>query len=77
MGQACISMDKIVQDLKDEFFKTELEVGKIVNHPTHGKVKILSGQFWSGGRLSNFWEWQKVDDQGNVHGQKICGYGWM
>ena len=33
-------------------------------------VKILDGQFYSNGRLSNFWEWENL-----ATGEKESGYG--
>lgn len=53
-----------------------LEVGKIYEHPKHGKVLITSGSFYGdNGRVSNFWCWRKVDSDGNTTGDIIGGYG--
>lgn len=53
-----------------------LEVGKIVEHPEHGKVLIIAGSFMGAyGRISNFWRWRKVDSDGNATGDIMSGYG--
>ena len=76
-----MSIEDTVEALKDKYYKTELEVGKIVMHPKDGRVKILSGQFWvecpGGKRLSNHWTWVKVSKKGNPQDLPKSGYGWM
>lgn len=53
-----------------------LEVGKIIDHPTHGNVLIIAGSFMGDyGRVSNFWRWQKVDGNGQAIGDIMSGYG--
>ena len=47
-----------------------------VQHPTDGLVKIVGGQYYSNGRLSNFWYWQKVNTDGSLDAEKLHGYGW-
>jgi len=41
------------------------------------KIKIVSGQFLDStyGRLSNFWYWNEVDEQGTESSQVYNGYG--
>lgn len=55
---------------------TKMKVGKIVNHPKYGRVKILDGQFWGTFGLSNFWYWKKVDKKNKPYGRTFHGYGW-
>ena len=73
------TIEQSVQEIKDKYFKTELAVGKIVEHPRNGKVLITSGCFWDPtyGRLSNFWTWRKVGAAGKPRGRTYKGYGWM
>ena len=55
----------------------QLAVGKVVTHPEHGRVKIMSGAFLVGGRVSNFWDWQKIGEDGKPYGKTYSGYGWV
>ena len=53
-----------------------LEIGKIFEHPKHGRVLIVEGSFIVDyGRVSNFWSWHKVDIDGNAIGEIMRGYG--
>jgi len=60
----------------------EPKIGSIVRHTGFQQnpkeypcdVYIVSGQFFSNGRLSNFWEWRRVLD-GNQLGDIEKGYG--
>jgi hypothetical protein len=70
------SLASVAKQLNEEFFTTELEVGKIVKHPEHGRVKITDGQFWGIHGLSNFWSWRKVDKENKPYGKTYNGYGW-
>ena len=38
-------------------------------------VIIKSGQFYSNGRLSNFWDWQRVTPTGRINPNVEHGYG--
>jgi hypothetical protein len=49
-------------------------VGDIVMHPSGRKVEIVSGQYWSNGRVSNHWKWREVIEEGR--GELEHGYGW-
>lgn len=51
-------------------------VGNTVQHPDGRAVKITGGQYYSNGRLSNFWYWHPVDAKGKPAGPTECGYGW-
>ena len=37
-------------------------------------VLIISGQYWSNGRLSNHWHWKRILPDGNL-GKEEYGYG--
>jgi len=37
-------------------------------------VVIKQGSYLSNGRISNFWEWQRISLHGKL-GEKGCGYG--
>ena len=74
------ALRRIARGINEELASgCKLVVGKIVKHPTHGRVKILSGCFLDPiyGRVSNFWEWKKVDRNGKPYGRTLSGYGWM
>lgn len=50
-------------------------VGDVVTHPDGRTVKIASGQYWSNGRVSNWWTWNEVNADGSL-GEPESGYGW-
>ena len=52
-----------------------MQVGKAIKHKDGRKVYVESGQFLSGGRVSNFWYWREIFDNGNL-GELEHGYGW-
>lgn len=49
------------------------KVGDVVKHPSGRTVKILSGQYWGKGGLSNIWVWKEIGSSG----QEESGYGWV
>ena len=54
-----------------------LRIGQVYLHPETGKfVYIVDGQYESGGRVSNFWHWQDINEDGTL-GEEGHGYGWM
>jgi hypothetical protein len=55
---------------------SEWKVGDVVRHPDGYNVKILRGQYLSGGRVSNWWEWVKLDRKGRKTKTYETGYGW-
>lgn len=72
-----MSIQDVVADIKRQYFRTDLAIGKTVKHPEHGTVKIVSGCFWAdNGGLSNHWEWVELVD-GQPTGARHHGYGWM
>jgi hypothetical protein len=65
-----------VKELTEEVLgPSDLEVGKVVEHPDGRTVKIVSGQYWGERGLSNFWTWQEVMPDGSL-GPEEHGYGW-
>lgn len=38
-------------------------------------IIVISGQLWSGGRMSNFWYWYDINENGTVSTTKRHGYG--
>jgi hypothetical protein len=55
--------------------KSKMKVGEIIDHPDGRKVKVLDGSFLRGGRVSNFWTFAPVDENGKL-GKEEYGYGW-
>lgn len=55
--------------------KSKMKVGKKTMHPDGYEVLVTSGQFLSNGRVSNFWYWKRVNEDGSL-GPEECGYGW-
>jgi hypothetical protein len=55
--------------------KSKMKVGAVLMHPDGYKVKVIEGAFLRNGRVSNFWSWQRVNDDGTL-GPKESGYGW-
>lgn len=53
----------------------ELTVGKVFRHPTDGLIYITDGAMWVDGRLSNFWYWKKIDENGALVRGAHHGYG--
>jgi hypothetical protein len=56
--------------------ESNMRVGAIVMHPDGYKVKVIDGAFLRNGRVSNFWRWQRVNDDGSLNDTVECGYGW-
>lgn len=61
--------------LKDMESKSSMKVGKTLKHPDGRTVKITSGQYLSNGRVSNFWHWREIREDGTL-GPDENGYGW-
>ena len=57
--------------------KSKMEIGATIMHPKGYLVKIKSGYFIDPiyGRVSNFWRWNRVNDDGSL-GEEEHGYGW-
>lgn len=53
--------------------------GMTVEHRDGYKVRIISGQFMVQdgpvSRLSNFWNWYRLDEDGKPIGKSVGGYG--
>ena len=52
-----------------------LYVGIALRHPDGRLVYITDGQYISNGRLSNFWGWREIREDGTL-GPRESGYGW-
>jgi len=69
-------VEQWVKNLTEEVLgKSQMEVGKIIDHPKGYKVKILSGQYWGTYGVSNFWYWARINKDGSLH-KTVSGYGW-
>jgi len=58
---------------------SHLEVGMVTRHPKDGKiVYITKGEYLDStyGRLSNFWHWREVLQDGSLSNNEEHGYGW-
>ena len=54
-----------------------LVIGETYRHPASGLLlRVTSGQYLSGGRVSNWWTWQYLDAAGEPTGDEDKGYGW-
>lgn len=56
--------------------KSKIKIGAIVEHPEHGIVKIIDGQYWGEYGLSNHWTWREYKEDGTL-GKEHSGYGWL
>lgn len=58
--------------------RSSMRVGAIVQHPDGYPVKVLNGCYLDPiyGRVSNWWSWQRVGDNGELVGPVERGYGW-
>ena len=54
------------------------EIGDIVLHPSGRTVKIIDGEYLDSvyGRLSNYWSWREVLENGELSETTEHGYGW-
>ncbi len=52
-----------------------MQVGKVSRHPDGYLVYISDGSFMRNGRVSNFWDWHRLNDDGTL-GESEGGYGW-
>lgn len=51
-----------------------MKIGGIFNHPTDGPIYVISGSYaGSNGRVSNFWCWNKINEDGTL-GEECSGY---
>lgn len=64
-------MESWVKDIVESVVKpVELQIGKFYLHPQDGIIHITDGQYYSNGRISNFWRWTVVET-----GESNTGYG--
>lgn len=77
------ALSRIAQSLTIEHFGNSLRVGGYFLYDSKGRarlrkgrpVKVIDGQFMSGGRLSNFWYWRGVNKNGDLSKKMFSGYG--
>lgn len=73
-------MKEIVQDIIKSHAGSAFHwrVGTRVEHPRDGLVEITSGYYLDPtyGRVSNFWTWRKVREDGTLGSHHYHGYGW-
>ncbi len=77
------ALSRIAQDLTTKHFGNSLRVDGYFLYDPRGKaklgkgrpIKIVSGQFMVGGRLSNFWYWCRVNRSGTLGKKTFSGYG--
>ena len=55
--------------------KWKMKVGRRLRHTNGRMCKIVDGQYFSNGRLSNIWSWRYVGKRGKL-GPTQHGYGW-
>lgn len=54
-----------------------LKVGSVYRYQDDGRlIRIVSGQYLSGGRISNHWKWEYLTDEFEPTGETEYGYGW-
>lgn len=74
MGDPYATARSIVRKYK----RMDLAIGKIVQHPTDGRVKIVAGTYFTAdNRVADWWWWVKLDEHDNPVGEKRSGHGWM
>lgn len=56
--------------------QSKMKVGEVVMHPDGYKVYVTDGQYLSNGRVSNFWYWKRVNEDGSLSETTEHGYGW-
>lgn len=62
-------MESWVKNIVDTVVQpVELHVGRFYLHPEDGIIHITSGQYYSNGRISNFWCWTVVETGEPKHG---------
>jgi len=69
---------RLAREMNEEMAsQSSMSVGKHGMHPLGYKVLVTSGQYLDPvyERVSNFWCWRRVNDDGSL-GDEECGYGW-
>lgn len=55
-------LEQWVRDLTESVIGgSPVEIGKRYQHPEHGIIEIVSGQYWGAHGLSNHWRWKVVE----------------
>lgn len=77
MTEQLRAVARSINERARDYFCPTMKIGATVMHPKGYPVKIISGQYLDPiyGRVSNFWTWQRVNDDGSL-GEKESGYGW-
>ena len=72
------AMKNTIKNIINDAWPHKLEIGVTVSYTDGRMVKIKDGYYLDPiyGRLSNFWTWNEVFDNGLL-GPDECGYGWM
>jgi hypothetical protein len=71
-----MSLQKVAISINEQLARrSKMKIGAIIQHPDGRNVKIKSGAFLRNGRVSNFWYWNEVKEDGSL-GEDECGYGW-
>lgn len=57
--------------------QSKMRIGQVIQHPDGYPVKVISGYYLDPtyGRVSNWWTWQRVNEDGSL-GEQESGYGW-
>lgn len=53
---------------------SRLIIGRVYNHPEHGPIYIIDGAYERNGRVSNAWNWKKINN-GTLMPKIYNGYG--
>ena len=73
MTQVAGWVKEIVEDVCGQ---SAMKIGALVRHPDGYLVKVISGRLWGEYGISNWWTWQRVNDDGSL-GEEISGHGWQ
>ena len=70
-------MENWVREIQDETIGgSPLKIGQRIQHIDGYEVEITKGQYMGTYGLSNFWYWQKVNEDGTL-GEESNGYGYV
>lgn len=55
-----------------------MSIGAEIRHPDGYMVKVKSGQYLDPtyGRVSNWWTWNRINEDGTLNPKDESGYGW-
>ena len=77
MSQELTSIARGIKEGLRAHFCPTMQIGATVQHPDGYQVKVLDGCYLDPvyGRVSNWWTWQRINEDGSP-GEKASGYGW-